>query len=254
MPRSTQDFPRNSPSADLIRHQDGTALAGLIVRAFDKDLRSEELLGAATSNADGHYQVIYTPDKFARSEKKIADLIVRAFSPEGLQLAESSILFNAPVAATINLTVTPLPPVTVSEYEQLVADVAPVLDGVSIADMTDQNIAFLAGDTGDPPDRITFVRLAAQLSRQTTVPTESLRLVPRGSSDGSRRPARIGPASLARGVGQGHCRRDRSGESWPLARRHHAAGRPAQARARRPPPIAAASTRTIARPADRRAA
>jgi hypothetical protein len=165
--------PASFTVSGLVRHQDGMALGGVIVRAFDKDLRSEQPLGQATSNVDGRYEIVYSADKFARGEKKTADLIVRAFSPEGLQLSESSILFNAPAAATVNLTITPLPPVTSSEYEQLVADITPALDGVAIADLTDGDIAFLAAETGEPADSVTSLRLAAQLLRQTATPAEA---------------------------------------------------------------------------------
>jgi peptidoglycan hydrolase-like protein with peptidoglycan-binding domain len=114
-----------------VHHQDGTALSGMTVRAFDKDMRSEQLLGEAKTDptpstaASGLYQIMYTADKFSRAEKKSADLVVRVFSPEGGQLVESAVLFNAPATATVNLVVAPVPVVSLSEYEQLVADLTP---------------------------------------------------------------------------------------------------------------------------------
>src|SRR5215510_5173371 len=41
----------------------GSALVGLLVRAYDKDLRSEELLGEATTDREGQYRLEYTADR-----------------------------------------------------------------------------------------------------------------------------------------------------------------------------------------------
>src|SRR2546421_4052426 len=43
-----------------IRLADGSPLVGAIVRAFDKDLRSEERLNETTTAKDGHYEITYT--------------------------------------------------------------------------------------------------------------------------------------------------------------------------------------------------
>ena len=67
----------------VIRWSDGTVAPHLAVRAVDKDLRSEELLGEATTSENGFYEIAYTAGEFARSEKRTADLIVRVFDPEG---------------------------------------------------------------------------------------------------------------------------------------------------------------------------
>src|SRR5262249_23600003 len=112
-------IPQRLSVSGLVRHQDTTPLSGIIVRAFDQDMRSEEQLGETTTNATGHYTIVYTPDTFRRREKLSADLIVRAFSPEGALLAASATVFNAPAAATVDLIITPQPAVTLSEYEQL---------------------------------------------------------------------------------------------------------------------------------------
>ena len=58
-------------------HVDGSPFKG-IVRAFDKDLRREELLGEAVTGSDGRYEIRYLSSRFTRAEKNLADLIVRA--------------------------------------------------------------------------------------------------------------------------------------------------------------------------------
>ncbi len=69
--------PREFVVKGRILHKDDSKLDNLTVRAFDKNLRREELLGEATSNKDGDYKISYKTDQLARAEKRSAKLIVR---------------------------------------------------------------------------------------------------------------------------------------------------------------------------------
>ncbi|NEZ64325.1 hypothetical protein D0962_16250 [Leptolyngbyaceae cyanobacterium CCMR0082] len=45
---------------------DGTPVNGVTVRAYDKDLRSEQILGQpVTTDADGNYEITYSSDEFS---------------------------------------------------------------------------------------------------------------------------------------------------------------------------------------------
>src|SRR5262249_37632463 len=79
-------------------------LSGLIVRALNGDLRNERKLGEATTDAAGLYQITYTPDRLLRKDKSAVDLMVRAFSPEGILITASATVFGAPDPAVIDLT------------------------------------------------------------------------------------------------------------------------------------------------------
>jgi hypothetical protein len=131
-----------------ILQPDGTPVTGAVVKAVDKDLRHEEELGEATTSQSGRYEITYTPQQFYRAEKKSADLIVRVFDKDdpGLILAASSILFNAPAVATIDRKVES----QLSEFERLFNELAPLLkiDNVALADLSEEDIVFLAGETG----------------------------------------------------------------------------------------------------------
>jgi len=59
---------------------DGSPFSGTLVWAFDKDLRSEELLGEVTTDEAGRYEVTYTAEQFRRAEKDSADLHVRVYN------------------------------------------------------------------------------------------------------------------------------------------------------------------------------
>ncbi len=79
-----------------VLYPDGKPLAGALVQAYDKDLRSEELLGEQRTDPDGRYEIGYSREQFRRAEKNSADLVVRAFAPgKKAPAAESAVVFNA---------------------------------------------------------------------------------------------------------------------------------------------------------------
>src|SRR5262245_37218649 len=152
-----------------IRWQDGFVQGDLIVRAFDKDLRHEEELGRAVGRE--RYEITYDATKFRRAEKGSADLIVRAYSREGVQLAESEIMFNARAEVRVDLIIEIGHAFEPSEFEALMAAVSPVLDGVRPADLTDADLAFLVGETGLDRQWLDFLRRSAALNQDTGLPT-----------------------------------------------------------------------------------
>src|SRR4051794_10921545 len=68
----------------------GWPAAGVLVRAFDRDLRSEKLLGESTTDGNGNYEITYDLTQLGRPEKGAADLVVRAL-PEGTPAVDSPI-------------------------------------------------------------------------------------------------------------------------------------------------------------------
>jgi hypothetical protein len=134
-----------------VRSADGSPLSGITVRAFDADLPSlgqDQPLGQPVATDDGgFYRISYTADQFSRAEKDTADLRVHAFDGKGSEIARSAVLFNAPAEATVDLVVAG-DGKALSEYERLLATVTPLLGKIAIADLTDQDQAFLTGETG----------------------------------------------------------------------------------------------------------
>ena len=83
-------MPTSSPPTlrGLVRSADGSPLAGVTVRAFDRDVRAEQELGnsqqpAVTGN-DGRFTIAYTSAQFARAEKGAADIFFRLFMAPGM--------------------------------------------------------------------------------------------------------------------------------------------------------------------------
>ncbi|OSC40531.1 neuraminidase-like domain-containing protein [Mycobacterium decipiens] len=156
---------------------DGDAAPGVTVRAFDKDMRSETLLGSARTDRLGRYEIRYDPTQFRRADKDSADLIVRAVAPrDGGQpdavLAASEVHFNAGPAATIDLHIdrTAHRP---SEFEHHVQAVTPLLESVALADLTEDDIGFLAGETGIDRLHLAFLATAHQHAATTRISPEA---------------------------------------------------------------------------------
>jgi Tc toxin complex TcA C-terminal TcB-binding domain/Neuraminidase-like domain/Salmonella virulence plasmid 28.1kDa A protein len=163
----------------------GLAAAGLLVRAYDKDMRSEQLLGETKTDKSGKYEIDYSAKQFALAEAGTADLRISLCNPEGREIGTSAILFNAPTEAVINVT---LPTTTAgpSEFERLVAAVAPLLQGVAPQDLTDSDLDFLAGDTALPRENIRLFSLAEKSSLATSS-TQTAAYVRLGSFGGTPR-------------------------------------------------------------------
>ena len=160
-----------------VRQADFSLFVGAVVQASDKDLRSEELLGQAITDQEGRYEIKYNADQFRRGEKGTADLIVRVYANASAasSLAASPIIFNAPPVATVDFVIGGGTYPGPSEYEQLVSELAPLLEvspPVQPVDLTNDDIAFLAGETGLASDQIAIFAAAARLAAQTELPPE----------------------------------------------------------------------------------
>jgi hypothetical protein len=159
-----------------VRQADGTPMVGVLVRAFDIDLRSKELLGEAKTDQKGSYEIKYTHQRFRRAEKKGADLTVSALNQKEEPLASSSIIFNAKPVETVDLVIGGAKYRGPSEFEQLVSDLTPLLQGLSFAELTEddkhQDVNFLSGETGLDPGSIAFLIVAHRLLKETGMPAE----------------------------------------------------------------------------------
>ncbi|MGH9755501.1 MAG: neuraminidase-like domain-containing protein [Blastocatellia bacterium] len=152
----------------VVRRSDTTPVEGALVRAFDVDFRSEELLGEDITDSEGRYSIAYSAERFAGAEKDTADLLIRVFDRSGGKaLAESSILFNAPREAAVDLVVEAL---RRSEYEKHMALVERLAGSVSPADFTQDDLFFLRGETRISGRVLAFLSVAHKHARDTRVP------------------------------------------------------------------------------------
>ncbi|MCP9463226.1 MAG: neuraminidase-like domain-containing protein [Nitrospira sp.] len=153
-----------------VRDADGHPVMGVLIRAFDRDMRREQPLGEAQTNRNGAYSIEYSERQFLNQERGTADLVVKAFDADGSVLASSAVLFNAPAKAEIDLTI-PLerkapPPL----FERIGAAVTPLLGKVKIEDLEEdqehQDLTFLAGECEIDKRDLARFALAHRLAHQ----------------------------------------------------------------------------------------
>ena len=182
-------------------------LSNVRVEAFDRDLPSRERrfgaeptkLGKATTDAKGRFQITYALDQFragdalSRSQalpERNADLSFRVFDRSDHDLLirwiqtgdreyrANEIIRNAPTELEVTILVESQPAESESEYEQLIALIAPVVEGVSIAELTDEDMAFLIGEIAveqqpETQQNLEWLRWSALLARETQLPIEA---------------------------------------------------------------------------------
>lgn len=152
MPVSSNDGPKGYLVKGTVRLADDSPVKEIKVVAFDRDLRSEQLLGQSQTDKQGFYQIGYSPRQFRKAEKGSADLVVKAFAADDSLLAVSPVLFNAPLVAEINLTISAeifQPP---SLFEKIEKALEPLLEDLKVEELEEdkehQDLTFLSGETG----------------------------------------------------------------------------------------------------------
>lgn len=155
-----------------VRDAFGRPLTAKVVRAFDKDLRHEEFLGEAPTDANGTYEISYSVESYQTAEAGGADLLVRAYEPGAdypgdpndlTELVASDVFFNAPEDQIVDLVVGGGKFAGESEYELVAAAVTPVLDGATPTELTEDDAEFLSKETGRDLDQIDAYRHSARL-------------------------------------------------------------------------------------------
>src|SRR5260221_7618974 len=139
-----------------VRLQDGSPLPSAIVQVFDKDIPSTEPQRKAITDEGGRYEITYTVDHDRHADKSGANLIVRVYDLEGIPLDESDIAFDTPGEATVDLVMSHRGPPP-SEYEQLLAEITPLLKNVPVADLTDEDVTSLVEKTGLDKQHLEFL-------------------------------------------------------------------------------------------------
>jgi Tc toxin complex TcA C-terminal TcB-binding domain/ABC toxin N-terminal region/Neuraminidase-like domain/Putative peptidoglycan binding domain/PA14 domain/Salmonella virulence plasmid 28.1kDa A protein len=176
-------YPPEEPDCGVVRgtvrQAYGRTLPPLRVELFTKTLRREELLGAVAVCDDGSFHVTYP---LAREVPKGAgtnghsasglDLFVRVLDAEGKKLFESDVLYHAPRIAQINVIVGSDRFWGQSDYELLLSAIGRRLDGAALADLTVDDVTFLAGDSGMAAEDIRTLVSAAAMAKQTQLPPQ----------------------------------------------------------------------------------
>ena len=126
------------------------------VKAFDKDLRSEEYLGEALTGKEGKYSISYRAPAFEKNEYQSADILMRVYQKEKIlfETPIDSILYNAPENATIDIYLQESLSGELSEFENYNNILKPLAGNIPFDEL---------GETKDQPD-ITFLSRETELN------------------------------------------------------------------------------------------
>lgn len=132
--------------AGVVVDRAGAPLAGMRVIAVDKDLRKEQLLGAASTSAQGAFRIRYSRRSFARAERGHADVTVRVFDPQSsTALLELILPAGQDPASPLTLVVGEAAQ-QLSEYERIADAIRPLLAGQGPDDVDLPLYELLASD------------------------------------------------------------------------------------------------------------
>ncbi len=155
----------------VVRDARGDPLTGVTVEAFDRDLRSEQSLGKSQTNRRGHYEIQYHVRQSSERERGNDDLVVKAFAEEGSLLATSSVLYNAPPDAQLDLSVPAevlQPPTLFERIDRALPPLLPV--GLKVEELEEdqrhQDLSFLSGETGFEKETLARFVIAHKLAEQ----------------------------------------------------------------------------------------
>ena len=74
----------------VVEEESGKPLAGLVVRAYDKDILFDDKLGSVSTNAKGEFEISYTETQFRDFNETQPDLYVKVFDASGKKLLLST--------------------------------------------------------------------------------------------------------------------------------------------------------------------
>jgi len=158
------------------------------------------MLGEVATDAEGRFRIIYTLEQFQSGEGqstvrvstgKRADLSFRVFDQNGTEIAikgiealhreyrPDQIIFNVPTPVDVTIFLdAPRESTSTSEYEQLNRQLAPVIQDVPLAELSDEDAAFLGNELAleqqrDVQQRIEWLRRCALLAQETNLPIEA---------------------------------------------------------------------------------
>jgi len=160
-----------------VKTADGNPINGALVRAFDRDLRKDQLVGKARTTNRGEYVIRFGPAKFALGDipsPSAPKLIVRAFFRDQ-QIGDDVSRPNSSREEVVDFRI-PAPPV--SEWEKLSTGVIPLLEGQGKNDrflppweVNDDDLGFIAEETRLEREQIRLWALAFAAGRNLATVT-----------------------------------------------------------------------------------
>lgn len=155
----------------------GRPLAHLLVRAYDRDLRSEELLGECVTGRDGRYQIHWSQGQLSGRGKQTADLALKVLSAgRGHELYTADVdatRFNASAREEINVTIEREVPAEAVEFDAIVQQLSFLARDLPLAELQEstqhRDVSFLSREAGIAADKIEHVIVAHRVQAAAQV-------------------------------------------------------------------------------------
>lgn len=153
------------------------ALPNLIVRIYDRDMRSEELLNETVTDREGKYETTWKHSQLAGRGRRTADLVIKVLTSEKktvLYVSDmDSIRFNAGVREEINITIKQPIQAEKVEYDFILKEVLFLADKVAVTDLQEneknRDISFLSKETDIAFDKIEHLIVAHRLQAESKI-------------------------------------------------------------------------------------
>ncbi|NUQ23477.1 MAG: hypothetical protein HUU34_05965 [Saprospiraceae bacterium] len=171
----------NSQSPNLISgkltDKFNRVLGNLLVQVYDRDMRSEELLGETTTDQAGKYKITWLQSQLSGRGKETADIVIKVFTREKKTLLFAtdidSVRFNASEKEEINIIIEqPIQPETV-EYDTILKQVRFLAGSVAITDLQEneqhRDIAFLSKEARIASEKIEHLVVAHRLEAASQI-------------------------------------------------------------------------------------
>lgn len=176
--------PDTSIIVGIVEGAGGNQLSDLTVRAFDVDLRSEHLLGVATTDEQGYYEIEYDAGRSGETEYGRPDVALRVYNAsddrleieasEGERVDGEWIVFNAEPRVEIDLVVSTDGDTGSTEFELLLREYLAAADGVSPADATERDVEFLFHELDTQRGRLDTLAASGRIARELGLPIEAI--------------------------------------------------------------------------------
>jgi hypothetical protein len=154
-----------------VRDQSLLPLAKTTVKAFDKDIRSEQQIGETRTDTKGNYRIPYDVSKFQQEDKANADLILRVYDASGKILKSTIPLYNAPVQVQIDISLADVNFQGLSEFEDRKTEFATYIGELAVYQLNEnqklQDISFLVKKTNLAEDEIIDFAMAFRYEKNT---------------------------------------------------------------------------------------
>ncbi len=152
-------------------------LANLIVQAFDRDMRSKELLGECITDKNGKYEIIWSHSQLSGRGKKEADIDIKVLTREKKTLLFASdvdsVRFNASPREEINITIETAIKPEVVEYDHILKEVSFLANKVAVTDLQEnekhRDITFLSKEAEVPAEKIGHLVVAHRLGAESKI-------------------------------------------------------------------------------------